>query len=80
MPEMRHNENALLGNDIAEIADLVAMAMSDAPLRRRLGEAGYATFVDLFTAPIVARSIVDRIKALDHFRAQARHAGCSIAV
>ena len=80
MPEIRHNENALLGNDVPEIADLVAMAMADTPLRRRLGEAGYETFVNLFTAPTVARSIVDRIRAFDHSRAQARTFGGSVAV
>lgn len=63
MPEIRHNENALLGNDASEIADLVALAMTDAALRRRLGEAGYETFVKLFTAPTVARSIIERISA-----------------
>jgi glycosyltransferase involved in cell wall biosynthesis len=70
MPEIRHDENALLGNDASEIADLVARAMSDAPLRRRLGEAGYQTFVNLFTAPTVARSIIERIDAAAPSRAR----------
>ena len=80
MPEIRHNENALLGNDIAEIADLLALAMTDEPLRRRLGEAGYETFVKLFTAPSVARTIVERITSFADARARRRTAGRAVAV
>jgi glycosyltransferase involved in cell wall biosynthesis len=61
MPEIRHNKNALLGDSIAEIADLVKQAIGDDALRRRIGEAGYDTFVKLFTAESVAHSIVERI-------------------
>jgi glycosyltransferase involved in cell wall biosynthesis len=61
MPEIRHNENALLGDSIPEIADLVKQAINDEALRRRIGEAGYDTFVKLFTAESVARSVVERI-------------------
>jgi hypothetical protein len=64
MPEIRHNENALLGDTMAEIVDLLAVAMADAPLRRRIGEAGYETFTNLFMASSVAASIVERIRAL----------------
>ena len=80
MPEIRHDENALLGKDAAEIAELVALAMADAPLRRRLGEAGYETFVNLFTAPRVARSIIERLNALALSRAQAGLVRRSVAV
>lgn len=63
MPEIRHDENALLGRNMAEIADLVVRAMGDAALRRRIGEAGYRTFVEKFTAESVASSIVQRIRS-----------------
>ena len=61
MPEIRHDENALLGNSIPEIADLVQRALAEERLRRRIGEAGYDTFVKLFTAESVAHTIVERI-------------------
>jgi len=61
MPEMRHEQNCLLGGSAAEIADLVARAAADAGLRRRLGEAGYATFRDTFTAASVAPLILERL-------------------
>ena len=59
MPEMVSGENCLLGITAAEIADMVAAVARDGALRRRLGEAGYATFVDKFTA----RPVVDQILA-----------------
>lgn len=64
MPEMRHEQNCLLGGSVAEIADLVARAAGDVALRRRLGEAGYATFRDTFTAASVAPRILERLSAV----------------
>lgn len=63
MPEIRHNENALLGDSVPEIVELLTVAMADGSLRRRIGQAGYETFTSLFTAPTVAASIVGRIGA-----------------
>lgn len=63
MPEIRHNENALLGGSIAEIADLTMEAMGNAALRRRIGEGGYRTFSDTFTAASVASSIVEGMRS-----------------
>ena len=57
MPEMVDGENCLLGETATEIADIVAAVARDTALRRRLAEAGYATFVDKFTA----RPVVDEI-------------------
>ncbi len=57
MPEIVHGENALLGDSIAEIADLIAEAAGDAALRRKLGAGGYQTFQDHFTASHVADRI-----------------------
>jgi Glycosyl transferases group 1 len=62
MPEMVSGENCLLGGSPAEIADMVAQAR-DVRLRRRLGEAGYATFVEKFTARPVVEQILGRIAA-----------------
>jgi hypothetical protein len=61
MPEMISGENCLLGGSAAEIADMVATAAQDAGLRRRLGEAGYATFVEKFTARPVVDQVMTRI-------------------
>jgi hypothetical protein len=61
MPEMVSGENCLLGRSAAEIADMVAAAARDAGLRRRLGEAGYATFAEKFTARPVVEQILARL-------------------
>jgi hypothetical protein len=61
MPEIRHGENALLGDSIAAIAALAAEAIGDAALRRRIGSAGYDTFNDVFTADKVAPTIGQRL-------------------
>lgn len=54
MPEMVSGENCLLGGSAAEIADMVRAVADDADLRRRMGEAGYRTFIEKFTAaPVV---------------------------
>jgi len=63
MPEMKHRENALLGRDADEIADLVAEAAADRALRRRLGEAGFETFRRRFTAESVVGDLRARIDA-----------------
>jgi hypothetical protein len=61
MPEMISGENCLLGGSPAEIADMVAAVARDAGSRRRLGEAGYATFVEKFTAKPVVDQILARL-------------------
>jgi hypothetical protein len=58
LPELVSGENCLLGGSAAEIADMVAAVARDAGLRRRLGEAGYATFSEKFTAPAVVNQIL----------------------
>jgi hypothetical protein len=62
MPEMVSGENCLLGETAAEIADMVAAAAGDGALRRRLGEAGYATFVERFTAGPVVNEILAHVR------------------
>ena len=60
MPEFVDGENCLLGDSAAEISDQIARAIGDGALRRRIGDAGYATFRDLFTAVKVAPEILAR--------------------
>jgi len=62
MPEIRHEENALLGGSPEEIADLIAIAAKDSELRRRIGEGGYETFQSQFRTEKVARKIFSMIE------------------
>jgi hypothetical protein len=62
MPEMVGGENCLLAETAAEIADMVAAVAPDGALRRRLSEAGYATFIDKFTASAVVNEIFGRVR------------------
>jgi hypothetical protein len=62
LPEMVHNENALLGKDPAEIAELVAQAAGDKLLRRRIGRNGYSTYRRFFNADSVAADMVHRMQ------------------
>jgi glycosyltransferase involved in cell wall biosynthesis len=64
MPEIRHRENALMGRDAAEVADLIAEAAADPALRLRLGEAGYQAYRRRFTGPVVARTIAERLRGM----------------
>jgi hypothetical protein len=61
MPEMVSGENCLLGGSATEIAELVAAAARNFGLRRRLGNAGYATFAEKFTARPVVDEILSRL-------------------
>jgi hypothetical protein len=61
MPEIVHEENALLGRDEHDIARQVRRALTDPALRRRLGEAGFATQQRYFTSDAVAARIADKI-------------------
>jgi hypothetical protein len=61
MPEMVSGKNCLLGGSATEIAEMVARAARDLGLRRRLGDAGYATFAEKFMARPVVDQILSRI-------------------
>jgi hypothetical protein len=63
MPEMVSGENCLLGGSAQEIGDMIAAAAKDSDLRRRLGEAGYATFAEKFTATAVVEELLARMGA-----------------
>jgi hypothetical protein len=58
MPEVRHGENALLGETAAEIADHVAQASRDPALRHRLGENARQTYERDYCPEVVARRLV----------------------
>lgn len=57
MPELRDGENCLLGDDGASIAAHVARAARDEALRRRLAEAGRATYAKRFAPEMVAAEL-----------------------
>lgn len=61
IPEMVSGQNCLLGADMDEVADLVHEAAKDHALRQRIGEAGYETFREHFTAQSVAAEIIRRL-------------------
>jgi glycosyltransferase involved in cell wall biosynthesis len=62
MPELRHMENALLGESPEEIADLIALALKDEALRRIIGEGGRATYEAFFRPEVVVPKLLDRMQ------------------
>jgi glycosyltransferase involved in cell wall biosynthesis len=64
MPEIVHRKNVLLGRNAREIAELTAEALASPALRAELGEAGYQTFRNEFTAPVVASRILEKASRL----------------
>jgi glycosyltransferase involved in cell wall biosynthesis len=62
MPEIKHGQNALLGRDAEEIADLIVSAGRDKSLRQRLGDGGWETYQTQFRAESVASNIIERIE------------------
>lgn len=61
MPEIRHGENALLGGSPDEIAELLAQALKDPALRRRIGEGGRRTFERQFRSDVVVPRLLDGV-------------------
>jgi hypothetical protein len=62
MPEIRHDETALLGRDAGEIADLIVLAGQDQALRNRIGSAGWEAYLTQFKAESVAGDVVKQLK------------------
>lgn len=58
MPELVHKRNALLGNDIPEIAVLMKEALANPSLRSLLARQGYVDFKNMNTAERVAPKII----------------------
>ncbi|MSP50829.1 MAG: glycosyltransferase [Alphaproteobacteria bacterium] len=63
IPEMVDGENALLGRDLDDIADMVVEAARKGPLRQKLSAQGYETFRAFFAPEQVARGITSAIQS-----------------
>ena len=64
MPEIRHGENALLGGNTKEIAELIARASADKSLRRSLGNNGYKTLESEFRVDFVVNTILEKLTSI----------------
>lgn len=63
MPEVKHGENALLGESGGEIAQLLRQAVDDPALARRLGEGARRTYESVYRPEMVARGLLARAGA-----------------
>jgi hypothetical protein len=63
MPEIRHGENALLGETGAQLAEHTAAACRDDALRRRIVEGGRRTWEREFRPEVVVERIVERVES-----------------
>lgn len=62
MPEIRHGEHALLGDDAASIAECIARAAADEHLKGTIGEGGLSTY----KARLRSQDVVPRmLQAMD---------------
>ena len=53
MPEIKHGENALLGQTPDEIADLIVQVVGDDGMRQKIGEGGHETFRTYYRSDVV---------------------------
>lgn len=63
MPEIEHGKNALLGDTAEEVAAIVAQALDDRELRRRIGRGGIETLQQKFSPRTVTRRLIAQMKA-----------------
>lgn len=63
MPEIEHGLNALLGDTAEEVAALVAKALGDRELRRRIGRGGIETLQQKFSPATVIRTLIERMQS-----------------
>jgi len=71
IPEIRHEENALVGATPGEIARLVFRAATDSDLNLRIRRGGRATYEKCFTPPVVAEALsgeIARVVAMEETR------------
>jgi len=61
MPEIEHGYNALLGDTAQEVAQLVAQALSDRHLRRRIGRGGIETLQMKFNPSSVTNTLINNL-------------------
>ena len=62
IPEMRHEENALLAQDGAGLAEAILRALGDPALRQRLGEGGRQTYEQWFTPAVAGGRMVEELE------------------
>jgi hypothetical protein len=62
MPEMKRNQNCLLGCDIQEIVEIICLAVLDSELCERLGRSGYEAFSKYFLVEEVSDRIWNKIE------------------
>ena len=63
MPDIVHGENALLGTNAEEIADLTVQLLEDAALRERIVAGATRTLEERFAPSVVMQKVLDRIAA-----------------
>jgi hypothetical protein len=69
MPELVHDETALLGDTPDEIAELVTRAVRDRGLRERIGRGGYRAFRQYYRSEtLVPRMLAEIERAVREFR------------
>src|SRR5581483_2605609 len=64
IPEIRHLENALVGETPTELARLIRRAATEPALNRRVRAGGRATYERDFAPAVVARAVSDEIAAV----------------
>ena len=65
LPEMRHDENALIARDGRGLAEAIIRALRDPSLRAALGERGRATYERWFTPEVAGRRLVEELARLN---------------
>lgn len=64
MPILKNGENALLGENPEQIANLISKITYDHKLRKKIGKGGYDTFIKYFTAEHVSERILTEMYGL----------------
>jgi len=64
MPEMKHEQNALLGRNPFEIAQMILRAKKNPELRHRIGLAGYETMEKEFRVDHVVDVILEKLESI----------------
>lgn len=62
MPEIEHGLNALLGDSAEDVANMVAQALADRELRRRIGSGGMRTLTSKFAPTAVVAELMARMQ------------------
>jgi glycosyltransferase involved in cell wall biosynthesis len=64
IPELKHGENCLLGRNARELTELTMRALRDPALRRRLGDAGRATYEANFEPSVAGKPILETLERI----------------